>query len=149
HGDVREPDYRDARAVGFGQHIAAIDQLDLAGHAVAVGVARPRIAQRLPAANVAPAHRHRHHRGAGGILHYRVVDRFLGADLGERARIGEERRAVLVAGRDRGAYRGGDAGAIARQLGQKGPGLEHEDAAVPAVTALREEALGTLPVGLL
>ena len=67
---------------------------------VAVGVAWAELPHRVPIADVRPADVGRHHRGALGALHHRVVDRLLRRAL-ERRLVEREEAEVVARRRER------------------------------------------------
>ena len=72
---ILHPHRRHQRAARADQAAARIDRDDLAVMRVAVGILAREIVQRIPAADIGPAHIDRHHRDPLGLLHHRIVDR--------------------------------------------------------------------------
>ena len=77
--------------------VLGVEREAVAFDGVALGVVRAELPYRVPIADVRPADVGRHHGGAGGALHHRVVDRLLGRAL-ER-RLVERDEAEVVARR--------------------------------------------------
>ena len=83
HDHVLKADDGDAGAVAVDQHVLAVDQFDLTDRHVARLVTVPGGVQRLPVADIGPAHVGRHHRGVVGIELEQTSRRFdphIGAD---------------------------------------------------------------------
>jgi hypothetical protein len=137
----------DQPGLGADVVVAGILGDDVAGERVAGGILVRQLPQRVPRAEVAPPHRHRHHRGAGGVLHHRIVDR-VGRAIGERRLV--EPAEILVAARalERLPARGEHVGPQPRELAHVLRRRKQEDAAVPKEIAGRDIALGGGSVGL-
>ncbi len=100
HDEILDAEQRDELLVGGYIGAARIDELDGAKsrtlRGIAGGVMARQLPHRLPRTDIRPAIGDRHHGGAFGALHHRIVDRFRGGTR-EGFRI-ERDEAEIVAG---------------------------------------------------
>ena len=71
---VLDPERGDQARFGADIAVAGVLGDDMAGERVPRCVLGRQIPQRVPRAEIAPAHRHRHYRGPLGVLHHRIID---------------------------------------------------------------------------
>ena len=102
HRDVVDADHRRQQVVGTDVDVLRVEGEAVALDGVAVGVVRAELPHRVPIADVRPADVGRHHRGALGALHHRVVDRLLRRALERRLVEHEEAEVVARRGERRG-----------------------------------------------
>ncbi|MCY1533737.1 hypothetical protein D9M68_690790 [compost metagenome] len=74
HHDIFQADHRDQLADAMHQAVVAVLQHHVALDDIAVAILLVHVPDRRPAADVAPAGVQRHHAGARGLFHHRVVD---------------------------------------------------------------------------
>ncbi|MCY1294388.1 hypothetical protein D9M70_436800 [compost metagenome] len=115
---------------------------------VAVAVLVVHVPQRRPAADVAPAGIQRHHAGALGLLHHRVVDGVVRA-TGEGGGVDANHVAAHLAALQGQHAIVVDVRLVRAQLVEVTTGAEQEHAAVPEVAAVGDEGLRSLLVRLL
>ena len=159
------PAHRQHRVVGHHQH--GVLQADDAGQdtfaahvavpgadhvhgtlgGVALRVLGRDLPQRVPTADIGPAQRGRHHRGIGGALHHRIVDRNRGRRH-EGCSVQPHEVEVAAGLGHRGAHRRRHCGRELLHLAQQGVGAGDEHATVPQMPAALDEALCRSRIGL-
>ena len=116
---------------------------------VAGGVLGADLPQRIPGADIAPAHRHRpHHRRVLRVLHHRVVERHV-LRSGEGVAVEAQEVEVALGALERLAAGGERRRPQPLHLAHQDRGGQEEDAAVPAIIAGIEIGLSARAVGLL
>ena len=135
HHEVVDAFERDQRAVGRYVAIAGILEHRSAPRRVALAVLAGQFPHRMPGADIGPAARDRHDRGARGLFHHRIIDRdrLRRSERGlvelDESEVGARLRHRIGHGLD--AFRI-DLAIFIRQYG----GAEHEVAAVPEIAGL-------------
>lgn len=103
--------------------------------------------ERLPVADIGPAHARYHGRRSDGPFDERAVDRLV-FDLGEGSDRRMKQLTLFATLRDRLTNKFGDIGAVSCQL-EIGPFLKHKDASDPSDIPIGEKRLRKFAVGIL
>src|SRR5471032_510629 len=144
--NVFQADHRHQFAIAVDHAVAAVLDDHVAFGNVAIGVFLIHFPQRRPATDIAPAGGQRHHAGALGFFHHRVVDGVVRAS-GEGGFVESDGVVVVLA-----AFQGQQAGVVDVrvvffQLFKEAAGAEQEHAAVPEVTAAFDKLDGAFFIG--